>query len=119
PDHDPGEARLLRDGQGPGDDVVDHPWVAVEHLADQRDRVVIGHDHGLLGRRQIDAHDREFGAHDRAETGQLGVAAAVTAGEPRSVGHSILLGSGWSATKTLARGMQRVVGADPTSTGSY
>ena len=117
--HDPCKPGTERNRQSPINDLLDHPWVTVEHLPAERDRVVIGDNSSLLRGRQIDAHDRQIGPNDRSKTGQLVIAATVTARERPTVTHSILLSDGWSATRTIARGMLRVVDPDSTSTRSY
>jgi hypothetical protein len=113
------EPGVDRDRQRPVDDVVDHPRVTVEHAPTQRDRVVIGDHRRLLGRSQVDPHHRQIRPDNRTKTGQLLVAAAITTRERPTVGHSILLGSGWSFNPNLARGMLRVVDPDSTTTGTY
>src|SRR5690606_29213492 len=113
------EASLRRHRQRPVEDLIDHPRVTVEHPASERDRVMIG-DHRRLPRGgEIDPHDRQLRADDRTKSGQLLVASTITARERPTVGHGILLGSGWIATRTLARGMLRVVDPDSTPTGTY
>jgi hypothetical protein len=118
-DHHSDEAGLHGDGQRPVQDLVDDPRVTVEHPPAKGDRVVVGDDRDLLGGGQVDADDGQIGSYDRPQAGQLLVASPVTARERPRVGHSSLLGVVRTGTRTLARGMLRVVDPDSTSTGTY